>query len=61
MKGRVYVIRADITTRSGETMTVHAASFEKLFEELAGVDYVSIDACNLESKKNRKTEEEYDG
>lgn len=32
-------------------MTVHAASFEKLFEELASVDYVSIDACNLEKQE----------
>lgn len=56
------MIRAVVTKRDGETMTVHAPSFEKLFEELADVDYISVDACDLERAKNKQLpEEENDG
>ena len=49
------MIRAVVTKRDGETMTVHAPSFEKLFEELANVDYISVDACDLERVQKQTT------
>lgn len=41
------MVRASVTTRNGMTFTTCAESFIKLFEQLEGIDYVSVDAQDM--------------
>lgn len=41
------MVRASVTTRSGMCFTTCAESFAKLFEQLEGIDYISVDAQDI--------------